>query len=98
MKENMKQSEKLKKAGIEPISERELERQYSDMFDEVYGEVMIAGYEYSTSYALLKVDPTAFDVGFSDWLSTECEDRLIEIDGDYYERDVVYGFELSEEE
>jgi len=94
----MKQSEKLKKAGIEPISERELERQYSDMLDDIYGELTIAGHQYSTSYALLRVDPTAFDVGFSDWLSAECDYRLIEIDGDYYERDIVYGFDLSEEE
>ena len=92
----MKQSEKLKLAGIEPTSERELERQYSDMLDDIYGEITIAGHRYSTSDALVRVDPTAFDVGFSDWLSTECEDRLIEIDGDYYERSEVENSELEE--
>jgi len=88
---------KLRLAGIEPISERELERQYSDMLDEVYGEVTVAGYQYATSDVLVRVDPTAFDVGFSDWLSAECEDRLMEINGEYYERFEIDGLEENEE-
>jgi DNA repair exonuclease SbcCD ATPase subunit len=45
------------------------DEQYDDMLDDVYGEVQIAGCSYSTSYALKKLDPTAYRCGKSDFES-----------------------------
>ena len=42
---------------------------YDEMLDEIYGDVNIGGHLYSTSRALSKVDPIAYRVGFSDYLS-----------------------------
>jgi vacuolar-type H+-ATPase subunit D/Vma8 len=40
---------------------------YSDFLDEIYGEIDICGYKYYASYALQKLDPIAYDCGFSDY-------------------------------
>ena len=59
------------------FSEYELEEQYVDTLDDVFGVVNIAGYEYATSHALKRVDPIAFRCGFSDYLSEfeECSEE-----------------------
>ena len=44
---------------------------FDETLDEVYREAQIAGVTYSTSYALKKIDPTAYRVGFLDWLDSE---------------------------
>ena len=41
--------------------------QYDDMLDDVYGDIEICGYSYSASVALKRIDPIAYDVGFSDY-------------------------------
>lgn len=46
---------------------------YDDWLDEL-GDVEIGGYKYSQSIALKRVDPIAYNVGFSDWTSGELED------------------------
>jgi hypothetical protein len=80
-----------------PIPEHELEQQYRDDLDESHGTVKIAGYEYETSQALESVDPTAFRCGFTDWLSFELDERLIEVDGEYFDRDDYEAFQKSAE-
>lgn len=51
-------------------SERELEKDYDEYLREVYGEtVTVCGLRYNTAYALKELDPTAYDVGFGDWVS-----------------------------
>ena len=40
---------------------------YDDFLDDCYGDVVIAGYTYSASVALKRVDPTAYDVGFNEY-------------------------------
>ena len=82
-------------AGIDEIVEHRLEEQYDEMLDECYPECKVAGYEYPTSKVLAMIDPVAYQCGFADWLSNELEDRIIEIDGKYFERDLVDGYELS---
>lgn len=44
--------------------------QYEEMFDEIYGEVNIAGYTYDTSYALKELDPTAYRCGLLDYVDS----------------------------
>jgi len=57
------------------MTDYEIEESYKMMLDDVYGTVMIAGYEYDTSRALYELDPIAYRVGFSDFLATtECND------------------------
>jgi hypothetical protein len=69
-----------------PIQDHELEEQYRNMLDEVHGTVKIAGYDYCTSQALEDIDPVAFRCGLVDYISAELDDRLVEVDGEYYER------------
>ena len=45
----------------------EIEDQYKDMLDDVFGTVEIAGYTYETSRALKEVDPIAYQVGLNDY-------------------------------
>lgn len=60
--------------------------QYDDMLDEIYGEVQIAGYTYSTSNALKNVDRIAYECGFDDMKDLERSDIVYELnrmdDGD----------------
>ena len=59
---------------------------YADMLDECYGECEIAGMKFTTSRALKELDPTAFRCGEADYIDSL---SLVEINGDYYERDAV---------
>lgn len=58
-----------------------LEEMYDDMLDECYGPVHIGCLEYSASYVLKEVDPTAYRCGMNDY---EYDLGLVEIDGEYY--------------
>ena len=51
------------------MTDYEIEESYKMMLDDVYGTVMIAGYEYDTSRALYELDPIAYRVGLSDYES-----------------------------
>lgn len=44
---------------------------YNEMLNEIYGDVEIAGIPYATSYALKRVDETAYNCGFNDWANNE---------------------------
>ena len=50
--------------------EYELAHQYDEFLDEIYGTVVIAGYQYNTSQALKEVDPIAYSVGMNDYESS----------------------------
>ena len=52
------------------MTQYELEEAYNDMLNDVYGTVIIAGYEYDTSRALKEVDPIAYSVGMNDYESS----------------------------
>ena len=52
------------------MNDYEIEQAYDEMLNDVYGTVMIAGYEYDTSRALKECDPIAYSVGLSDFEST----------------------------
>ena len=61
----------------EEIEEYELQAQYDELLDDVYGDVSIAGYSYNTSRTLYEIDPTAYRTGFLDWLDSEIQDGSI---------------------
>ena len=63
------------------MEDYEIEQEYKDMLDDVYGAVDIAGFKYETSQALKEVDPIAYRVGLSDYESyLESEGRLNDSD------------------
>lgn len=61
----------------EELTDWELEEQFDDMLDEVYGDVEIAGLMYTTSRALSELDPTAYRCSFLDWINAQMEDQLL---------------------
>jgi len=61
----------------EPLTDYELHQMYNEMLDDVYDECSIAGYKYSTSQALHKIDPIAYRCGFNDWLDAQVTDGLL---------------------
>ena len=58
---------------------------YVDFLDDVYGDVTIAGYTYSTSRALSEVDPVAYRCGHADFISMQLEEQWTEVAGQYYD-------------
>jgi hypothetical protein len=52
------------------MNQYELEQSYDEMLNDVYGTVIIAGYEYDTSRALKECDPIAYSVGMNDYESS----------------------------
>lgn len=75
---------KIIKSELTPIHNRELLSMYEDMLDDCYGEVNICGYLHSASQAFKKVDLVAFELSYSDWLSFELGQTLVEIGDEYY--------------
>lgn len=59
------------------VTDDELETRYDDMLDEVYGDVTVAGLEVATSRALRELDPIAYRVGLSDYVSDLLSDGLL---------------------
>ena len=52
--------------------------QYNDFLDELYGDVNVAGYSYSTSDLLYRIDPTAWGQGLSQYVDGLDFDELDE--------------------
>jgi len=64
------------------MTEYELEQQYDDMLNDVYGPSSIGGYEYDTAQALRQVDPIAYRVGLADYAdSLMTDDDTLVIEG-----------------
>jgi rubrerythrin len=51
---------------------------YEDMLNECFGDINIAGLNYSTSLAMKKVDEIAYRTGFDDWSDGQVEEWLCE--------------------
>lgn len=58
----------------EYISEEYAPEIYDDYLDEMYPETTIAGCDYSTSYALKKIDPVVYRCGLLDYASALFEE------------------------
>jgi hypothetical protein len=43
------------------------DKEYMDVLDEIYGTVSICGISYCAGYALMNIDPIAFNVGKSEY-------------------------------
>jgi len=56
---------------------------FDEMLDECYEDVSVAGMTYSTSRALLELDPIAYRCGFNDWADAEGID-LDTLEGSLY--------------
>ena len=67
---------------LSSIKERleNLKNSYNDSLDEM-GTVKIGTLEYQASWVLREIDPTAYEVGFSDYSDSEIE----EIESDFEE-------------
>ena len=52
------------------MTQYEIMEAYDEMLNDVYGTVIIAGYEYDTAQALKEVDPIAYSVGMNDYESS----------------------------
>lgn len=71
----------------EDLSVIDMDQRYDEFLDEVYGDVKVGSYEYSTSRTLKEIDPIAYRVGFDDWSDSEIGVTVYEIAGDYYNYD-----------
>lgn len=61
-------------------TESDMESQFDEMLDDVYGVVKIGGYEYDTSRALKEVDPVAYRQGYLEYVDSECSEVLRELE------------------
>lgn len=68
------------------------EDDFDHFLDEVFGDCKIAGYEYSTSYALKEVDETAYRCEFNDWQSQ----RFDELKEEY--ENIIEGMDVGDTE
>jgi hypothetical protein len=83
---NKDQIEKIK-TELNNLAEYDLECLYDEMLDDCWPKCKIAGYNYSTSDALKRIDPTAYRCGFNDWL--DGEDDIVEVAGEYYRQSEI---------
>ena len=69
---------------------------YSDLLDEQYGKINIAGFEYDASYALKNLSENDFNYAFSNWADGVKRDMCSALermsDG---ETDTYYGVEIE---
>ena len=73
---------------VSPLTNSELSDIYEEFLNEVYPDCKIAGYEYSTGYALKTIDPVAFRCGLSDWLDSEISEGIyIEHNGETFRKE-----------
>lgn len=75
--------------ALEPLSstpDDDLETEFDEYLDEVYGECNVAGYSYSTSRVLREIDPVSYRECLNNWIDGELKnDRWIgESNGYYY--------------
>ena len=61
-----------------PLTDGKLDSLYRQNLDDSLPDVKIGSLRYSPSYAFHNIDPIAYRVDFSNWLSWEVEeDRLV---------------------
>lgn len=59
---------------IRHYSEYEMsDRDYEDYLDEIFGDVEVCGYSYSSGRVLHELDPIAFDCGKSELMQWRCD-------------------------
>jgi hypothetical protein len=63
---------------IQTITESQAYEMYDQMLDDCYPMVDICGYQYEPSTALKRIDPIAYRVGFSDYISSSEQEFQVE--------------------
>jgi hypothetical protein len=53
------------------FTDDEIEVEFEQYLDELHGDIDICGFDYSASYTLKQVDPTAFRTDMNDWSDQE---------------------------
>lgn len=48
--------------------------EYCEMLNDLYGTVLVAGYEFDAGTVLREMDPIAFRCGMLDWIDTRVQD------------------------
>jgi hypothetical protein len=73
----------------EELDDNTLHDMYDEMLDDCYGnEVKIAGHDYRVNLALKRVDKTAYNTCFNNWLDGKCRgENIFELDDKYYSED-----------
>ena len=67
------------------ITDGKLDNLFREHLDDCLPDVEIGSMSYSPSYALYNIDPIAYRVDFSNWLSWEVErDRFVYEGSEYY--------------
>ena len=76
--DNVKQAIESKQQEVNSFEYECSESEYDEYLDEVYGDVEVSSFTYSTSEALKKLDPIAYRCGKSDYESeydlSNCEE------------------------
>lgn len=60
--------------NLEIISETDVWKEYDAVINEMNPTVSIDGLTWEPAAVLKEIDPTAYEVGFNDWVSTEYEE------------------------
>jgi len=81
-----------KETGHDTFNDDEIEEEYKQYLDEVYGDIDICGLDYSASYTLKQIDPTAFRTGMNDWSDSEFTEIST---GIYVRREDFDSFEIE---
>lgn len=58
------------------ITETEAYDRYNDWLDEAYGDVVLGHLSYTASDVLRSTDPTAYRVGFADYVDSLADDGI----------------------
>lgn len=78
--------ELIEEAIVKELKPIDVEERFRSFLDEVWGDVNICGYIYSTSRILEEVDPVAFRCGCNDWVDSKTGDTFTEeIRGEIYD-------------
>lgn len=60
----------------EELTDSDLEARYDELLDEIYGEVTMGQLSWPASQVLREMDPIAYNVGMSDWESSEIAEGI----------------------
>jgi len=64
----------MNREEFDALTQYEWEDMYEEMLNDCYEVVSVCGYDYDPGYLLKAVDPVAFRVGVSDYMSMVEED------------------------
>jgi len=82
--------------AINAIEENLDECDFDELLDELYGEIEVCGYGYSSGYVLKEVDPTAYRCELNDWKSSRSSEIMEELENmEPGDEDEIEGIEIT---